>query len=79
MWIQDDLVQHPQLDPLPSKLGTSDQVLVLSTKEGEQPSPISVLELPSEEESSSSGCFERISADLQGMRRNYSCSVKFLA
>ncbi|XP_042459702.1 uncharacterized protein LOC122043238 [Zingiber officinale] len=58
---KDDLIQHPQL-------GTCGQVLVLSTKEGEQPSPISVLELRSEEESLSSGCFERISADLQELR-----------
>lgn len=37
----------------------------VSSKEAEQPSPVSVLECPSEE-ISSSGCFESVSADLKG-------------
>lgn len=38
------------------------------SKEAEQPSPISVLEPPYEAEISSSDCFERVSAELHGLR-----------
>lgn len=37
-----------------------------SSKEGEQPSPVSVLEAFDDGVSSSSECFESVSADLQG-------------
>lgn len=37
-----------------------------TSKEAEQPSPISVLEPPFEEKTASSCCFERVSADLSG-------------
>ncbi|KAK1321986.1 hypothetical protein QJS10_CPA03g01458 [Acorus calamus] len=39
-----------------------------TSKNGEQPSPVSVLEPQDEEEKSSPDCFERVSADLQGLR-----------
>ncbi|KAL6011225.1 hypothetical protein ACLOJK_001670 [Asimina triloba] len=39
-----------------------------SPKEAEQPSPVSVLEPAFEVETSSSECFERVSADLHGLR-----------
>lgn len=40
-----------------------------SPKEADQPSPVSILEVPSvEDPSSGSECFERVSADLQGLR-----------
>uniref|UniRef100_A0A1J3I470 DUF4378 domain-containing protein n=1 Tax=Noccaea caerulescens TaxID=107243 RepID=A0A1J3I470_NOCCA len=38
------------------------------SKEGEQPSPVSVLEAFDDDVSSSSECFESVSADLQGLR-----------
>ncbi|CAN8254632.1 unnamed protein product [Cochlearia groenlandica] len=38
------------------------------SKEGEQPSPVSVLETFDDDVSSSSECFESVSADLQGLR-----------
>ncbi|URE44103.1 hypothetical protein MUK42_25457 [Musa troglodytarum] len=62
---KEDSADHPQVDPLLSQSETS-EASPLSSKECEQQSPVSVLEHPSEEESSCSGCFERISADLQG-------------
>ncbi|XP_008794407.2 uncharacterized protein LOC103710467 [Phoenix dactylifera] len=71
---QDDIViegtstDHPQVDSLPSKYGAMESGPPVSSKECEQPSPISVLEPPSEEETSSSGCFERVSADLKELR-----------
>ncbi|CAD5186187.1 unnamed protein product [Musa acuminata subsp. malaccensis] len=65
--LQEDLADHPQVDPLLSQSETSEASL-RSSKECEQQSPVSVLEPPSEEESSCSGCFERISADLQELR-----------
>ncbi|KAG6504547.1 hypothetical protein ZIOFF_036881 [Zingiber officinale] len=47
------------LEPLHSEpdMGVLD---TLSTEENEQPSPVSVLETPSEDEAYSSGCFERL-------------------
>ncbi|CAL9092000.1 unnamed protein product [Musa textilis] len=61
-----DSNRHPQVDPLQSQSETFEAGLTISSKESEQPSPVSVLEPPSEEENSCSGCFKRISADLQG-------------
>ncbi|CAL9099962.1 unnamed protein product [Musa acuminata var. zebrina] len=63
---EEDSTRHPQVDPLQSQSETFEAGLTLSSKESEQPSPVSVLEPPSQEQSSCSGCFERISADLQG-------------
>ncbi|KAK1265375.1 hypothetical protein QJS04_geneDACA017918 [Acorus gramineus] len=39
-----------------------------TSKNGEQPSPVSILEPPYEEEKSSPECFERVNTDLQGLR-----------
>lgn len=67
-----------------SKLGSSDHgghVLLSSNcsksravspicyKEGDQPSPVSVLDLSSNDDKSTSGCFKKINADLQELRR----------
>ncbi|EHA8589373.1 hypothetical protein COCNU_scaffold009479G000010 [Cocos nucifera] len=71
---QDDIVieetstDHCEVDSLPPKYVAMESGPPVSCKECEQPSPISVLEPPSEEETSSSGCFERISADLKELR-----------
>lgn len=54
--------------------------LPLSFKELELPSPVSVLETPSEE-GSATGCLERLSADLKGNRTTSSLpqiSFKFI-
>ncbi|WOL04758.1 hypothetical protein Cni_G13480 [Canna indica] len=40
----------------------------LGSEDHEHPSPVSVLETPSEDETYSSGCFERLSADLKELR-----------
>ena len=47
-----------------------------SSKEGDQPSPVSVLEasFDDDEVSSSSECFESVSADLQGSQSINACS-----
>ncbi|XP_017698157.2 uncharacterized protein LOC103706730 isoform X1 [Phoenix dactylifera] len=66
--IQETSTEHPQVDSLISQYGAMESGSPVSSKECEQPSPISVLEPPSEEETSSSGCFERISAELQELR-----------
>ncbi|KAK1312425.1 hypothetical protein QJS10_CPA07g00288 [Acorus calamus] len=42
--------------------------LVSPSKNGEQPSPVSILEPPYEEEKTSPECFERVNTDLQGLR-----------
>ncbi|CAL9044025.1 unnamed protein product, partial [Musa banksii] len=69
---EEDSTRHPQVDPLQSQSETFEAGLTLSSKESEQPSPVSVLEPPSQEQSSCSGCFERISADLQELRMQLS-------
>ncbi|CAD5170119.1 unnamed protein product [Musa acuminata subsp. malaccensis] len=69
---EEDSTRHPQVDPLQSQSETFEAGLTLSSKESELPSPVSVLEPPSQEQSSCSGCFERISADLQELRMQLS-------
>ncbi|KAG1371646.1 hypothetical protein COCNU_16G007400 [Cocos nucifera] len=66
--LQETSTEHPQVDSLVSQYSAMESGSPVSSKECEQPSPISVLEPPSEEETSSSGCFERISAELQELR-----------
>ncbi|XP_010937726.1 uncharacterized protein [Elaeis guineensis] len=66
--IEETSTEHPQVDSLTSQYSAMESGSPVSSKECEQPSPISVLEPPSEEETSSSGCFERISAELQELR-----------
>ncbi|PKA56353.1 hypothetical protein AXF42_Ash014856 [Apostasia shenzhenica] len=46
----------------------SQSTFAKSHNEADQPSPVSVLEPTSEEEKSTSGCFEKISADLEELR-----------
>lgn len=59
---------NPQVSPIPSKCVIAESASPISFKE-DQPSPISVLDLPpSEEDKSSSECFEKISADLKELR-----------
>lgn len=56
----------PLLGPMPEPESPS------SSKEAEQPSPVSVLEPTFPEDlSSGSECFERVSADLQGEQKLY--------
>ncbi|XP_072985636.1 uncharacterized protein [Typha latifolia] len=68
MAIEEEQIDNPQAETIPSPSCGTDSVSPVSSKEGERPSPVSVLEPPSEEENSSSGCFEGISADLQELR-----------
>ncbi|KAM0948220.1 hypothetical protein DsansV1_C07g0076001 [Dioscorea sansibarensis] len=59
---------YHQTEPiLPSDHNLTELGSPVSSKEAEQPSPVSVLECPSEE-ISSSGCFESVSADLKELR-----------
>ncbi|XP_072997401.1 uncharacterized protein [Typha latifolia] len=61
-------VQH-QEDSFSSLSDQTDPVSLLDSKEVEQPSPVSVLEPPSEEDASSSGCVNRLIADLQELQK----------
>ncbi|WOL08461.1 hypothetical protein Cni_G17214 [Canna indica] len=58
---KEDLYHRPEVDSPVFQPGTCEASHILSSKECEQPSPVSVLEPPSEEESSCSGCFGSIS------------------
>nr|CAD1828746.1 unnamed protein product [Ananas comosus var. bracteatus] len=68
MVIQAAQIGHPQVDVISSPCHIVESASLLSSKEGEQPSPISVLEPPLEEETSCSSCFDKISADLKELR-----------
>ncbi|EXB67881.1 hypothetical protein L484_008898 [Morus notabilis] len=72
---QEDLnLQEPPIEShdessLPAKRSTHGLESPASSKEAEQPSPVSVLEVPfTDDLSSCSECFESLSADLQGLR-----------
>ncbi|KAM1159395.1 hypothetical protein ACFX19_033142 [Malus domestica] len=72
---QDNLIpQEPSIRPpdeqaVPSNHSVPGIESPASSKEAEQPSPVSVLEVPfTDDVSSSSECFESVSADLQGLR-----------
>ncbi|XP_009402340.2 uncharacterized protein LOC103986152 [Musa acuminata AAA Group] len=64
--IEDISSDHPQVERLQFEYDPSES-LPLSFKELELPSPVSVLETPSEE-GSTTGCLERLSADLKELR-----------
>ncbi|XP_072997529.1 uncharacterized protein [Typha latifolia] len=66
--IEEGPTNHPQVDYVPSSCNAMEPASPESPNEGERPSPVSVLDPPEEEENSSSGCFGRISADLQELR-----------
>ncbi|KAG9453850.1 hypothetical protein H6P81_006754 [Aristolochia fimbriata] len=64
--LQDSSAEH---SPFISCSNVKESESPRSSKGAEQPSPVSVLEPPFEEETScSSECFERVSADLHGLR-----------
>ncbi|PKU75770.1 uncharacterized protein LOC110105943 [Dendrobium catenatum] len=66
--LKEPLINHVG-DELPaSHCNKSGSICPGSDKEADQPSPVSVLEAPFEEEEFSTGCFEKISADLQDLR-----------
>ncbi|XP_074569001.1 uncharacterized protein LOC141825519 [Curcuma longa] len=58
---------HPHGKSLPSDSNVA-KSQPLSSNDLEQPSPVSVLETPLEDETYSSGCFHRLSADLKELR-----------
>ncbi|WOL14855.1 hypothetical protein Cni_G23636 [Canna indica] len=58
---------HPQEELLPSESDVAESHLQ-SPKETEHPSPVSVLESPSEDETYSSGCFGTLSVDLKELQ-----------
>ncbi|CAL9056916.1 uncharacterized protein LOC135585901 isoform X1 [Musa acuminata AAA Group] len=59
---------HLQVKLLPSESGVAESHPLSSKKLVEQPSPVSVLETPSEDKTYSSECFERLTADLKELR-----------
>ncbi|XP_068669241.1 uncharacterized protein [Aristolochia californica] len=64
--LQDSCAEH---SPFMSRSDVKESESPHNSKGAEQPSPVSVLEPPFEEETScSSECFERVSADLHGLR-----------
>ncbi|CAL5420079.1 unnamed protein product [Camellia sinensis] len=71
---EDSKAQEPQIepskeDPVPLQCPVPEPPSPGSSKDADHPSPVSVLEIPfTEEISSGSECFERVSADLQGLR-----------
>ncbi|KAM6569111.1 hypothetical protein CsatB_017096 [Cannabis sativa] len=66
--LQAQTESHEQT-PIPSKHSVPGLESPASSKEAEQPSPVSILEVPfTDDVSSCSECFESLSADLQGLR-----------
>lgn len=62
------LINHVEEQLPATHCNESGSVFPGSYKESDQPSPVSVLEAQFEEEEFSTGCFEKISADLQDLR-----------
>ncbi|XP_020574415.1 uncharacterized protein LOC110020601 [Phalaenopsis equestris] len=65
---KEPLINHVGDQLLAAHCDNSESACPESYKEADQPSPVSVLEAPFEEEEFSTGCFEKISADLQDLR-----------
>ncbi|THG20436.1 hypothetical protein TEA_009295 [Camellia sinensis var. sinensis] len=62
-------IEPSKEDPVPLRCPVPEPPSPGSSKDADHPSPVSVLEIPfTEEISSGSECFERVSADLQGLR-----------
>ncbi|XP_009343058.1 uncharacterized protein LOC103935011 [Pyrus x bretschneideri] len=66
---QEPSIRPPNEQAVPSNHSVPGIESPASSKEAEQPSPVSVLEVPfTDDVSSSSECFESLNADLQGLR-----------
>ncbi|XP_062117118.1 uncharacterized protein LOC133830988 isoform X2 [Humulus lupulus] len=67
--LQEPMMEPHEQSPIPSKHSVPGLESPANSKDAEQPSPVSILEVPfTDDVSSCSECFESLSADLQGLR-----------